>query len=249
MRILCLLAAMIPFLLTAEQLPDQPFSDGERLTYDLSYGIVPAGTATFLVRAENLPDGTPVFRFILRAQTNAVIDRVFKVRDTIVSITDRQVDHAIRYIKRQHEGGKQGEEQVDFDWVANQATRTRDNEVEKPIAVTPGMLDPLSILYRCRLQADAVGDTLSLPITDGKRTYTGEIKLLRRETIKVSGQSYDTFYIEPDMQRANGVSARYKRAKVGIWITADDRHLPVKVTVALPVGSFTGELSGIVTKE
>ncbi len=80
------------------------------------------------------------------------------------------------------------------------------------------------------------------PITDGEKFVIGRARIIKRETIKIDGKPYDTFLIEPDLQHIGGVFEKSKDAKIKLWVTADHRHIPVKIKSKVVVGSFVGEL-------
>jgi hypothetical protein len=67
-------------------------------------------------------------------------------------------------------------------------------------------------------------------------------RVVRRETISVPGGVYDTFVIEPDLKHVGGVFEKKKDAKITIWVTADERRIPVKIASQVAIGSFVGEL-------
>ena len=51
--------------------------------------------------------------------------------------------------------------------------------------------------------------------------------------------------MEPDLEHVGGVFKRSKDAKVQIWVTADERRIPVKIKSKVAVGSFVGELLSV----
>ena len=106
----------------------------------------------------------------------------------------------------------------------------------------PSSFDPLSAFYTIRRTEMHPGLTITQPITDGKKNVVGEARVVRRETIKVQGKSYDTFLIIPDLKHVGGVFKESENAKMQIWVTADSRHIPVRLKSKVVVGSFVGDL-------
>ena len=112
----------------------------------------------------------------------------------------------------------------------------------KPISILPGSFDPLSVFYSYRLfdlQEDSV---IEIPITDGKKCVMGIGRVIKKETVRLSSGTYDTFLVEPDLKHIGGVFKKSKDAKIKIWVTADSRRMPVKIMSKVVIGSFTGEL-------
>jgi len=62
------------------------FQDGERLTFDIRYGIIGAGQATLHVEEIEYRNSITAYRITSNARTNRFFDRIFKVRDEIASI-------------------------------------------------------------------------------------------------------------------------------------------------------------------
>jgi len=48
--------------------------------------------------------------------------------------------------------------------------------------------------------------------------------------------------VEPEIRHIGGVFEKSKDAKLNVWVTADERRLPVKITSKVIIGSFVAEL-------
>jgi hypothetical protein len=229
----------------AEERP-MPFSPGERLTFELKWGVIPAGEATLEVLPVEMIDGTPAYHFVMTATSNSFLDVFHKVRDRIDSYTDLQMTHSLLYKKKQHEGGTRRDIVVHFDWDKGEAAYTNYNRPKPPVKLLPGAFDPLSIFYRTRLLDMKVNALFKHPVSDGRKTLMGEAKISKREVVSINGETYDTFLIEPELKDLGGVFKKSKDAKIEIWVTADDRRIPVKIRSKVAVGSFVGELTSAV---
>ena len=108
--------------------------------------------------------------------------------------------------------------------------------------VLPGTLDPLSAFFYVRKVALRAGALITRLISDGKKCVIGRARVIRRETIVVGGISYDTYLIEPELAHVGGVFEKSPDASIRLWVTADRRHLPVRIKSRVIVGSFTGDL-------
>jgi hypothetical protein len=53
---------------------------------------------------------------------------------------------------------------------------------------------------------------------------------------------FDTYLVEPDLKDIGGVFRKSKNAKLEVWVTSDNRHIPVKIKSKVIVGSFVAEL-------
>ena len=224
---------------------DFPFKPGERLTYVLKWGFIPAGKAVMEVRPMTEVGGRSAYHFLLTAKSNSFVDNFYKVRDRIDAYADADMQHTIHFTKKQREGNYKRDVVIYFDWVLNQAQYENKGKKKDPISLMPGSFDPLSAFYIIRRMEMKPGSTVSQSITDGRKNVIGEAKVVKRETIKVAGKSYDTFLIIPDLKHVGGVFKESENAKLHIWVTADHRRIPVKLKSKVIVGSFVGELVNV----
>ncbi|WP_319523405.1 DUF3108 domain-containing protein [uncultured Desulfosarcina sp.] len=222
------------------------FQPGERLTFALKWTIVPAGTAVLEVLPREHMAGLDAFHFVLTAQSNAFVDAFYMVRDRVDAWSDATMQRSLLYRKKQHEGSTRRDITVTFDWEAMTVQYINGNKVREPIAITEGSFDPLSVFYWSRFVPLAVGGRLQCPVTDGKKHVLGIAHVVRRESIQVPAGRFDTFLIEPDLRHVGGVFEKSPDAKLQLWVTADRRRLPVKLKSKVVVGSFSGELTGMI---
>lgn len=225
--------------------PELPFKAGERLTYELKWGLIPAGTAVLEVLQPTEVDGAPAHHFSLSVRSNSFVDHFYMVRDTIEAFTDEKVTRSLGYTKRQHEGKTRRDITVRFDWQKEEAQYSNFGKLNKPVKLLPGTLDPLSVFYafrRCDLKESA---QLKSAVSDGKKVVVGTAIVLQRQLIRVNNRSYDTFLVEPDLKDVGGVFKKSRDAKLQIWVTNDSRKLPVRIASRVVVGSFVAELASI----
>jgi hypothetical protein len=218
-----------------------PFCPGEKLTFQIKWSFLPAGEAVLEILPMTTINGVRAYHFLMTARTYPFIDLFYKARDRIDSYTDAEITHSILYKKRK-KGKSKRDVLVNFDWQRLEAQYSNFGEKRKPISIRPGSFDPLSVFYAFRLHELRENAEIQAPVTDGKRCVVGRARIVKRETIKVAHRTYDTFLAEPHLQRIRGVFEKSKDAKFQIWITADNRRIPVKVKSKVVVGSFVAEL-------
>lgn len=230
---------LCPFALAS----DKPFAPGEKLKFNLSWEFVPAGEAVLSVAPISEINGEPVFHFVLQVKTNSFLDLFYKVRDQIDSYTDVAMTRSVLYKKKQRERKKKRNVTVTFDWENNLAQYTKSDKKRAPIALEPGAFDPLGIFYFVRSSVLETGSVLERPVSDGKRCVIGLGHIIKRETITVPAGTFDTFLIEPDLKDVKGVFEKSEDSNILIWVTADSRHIPVKIQSKVVIGRFMGELT------
>jgi hypothetical protein len=219
-----------------------PFHPGEKLIFELKWSFLPVGEATLEILPIRTINATRAYHFRLTAKTYPFIDLFYKVRDQIDAFTDTEMTHSVYYKKVQVEGGTHRDIVIDFDWHNKVARYSNFEKERREIPLPNGTFDPLSAFYYVRTQDLAVGKVLKRPITDGKKSVIGKMRIVKRERIVIAKQKYDTFLIEPELKHVGGVFEKSKNAKIQVWVTADKWKIPVKLQSKVVVGSFTGTL-------
>ena len=216
---------------------------GEKLTYELRWENIPAGEMQLEIHPITSIDGTRAFHFVLTARTNSVVDIFFKIRDRIDAYADADMTHSIFYRKGQS-GERKKDEMIEFDWQDGRAQYSESKQKHAPIELMPGSFDPLSAFYFTRMVISENNPTVNQPVTDGKKNFIGNAELVRRETITLkNGQTYDTYCLKPDVGLFGGVFKDSEDPQLFVWITADERRIPVQIRSKVKVGRFFGELT------
>jgi hypothetical protein len=221
------------------------FRPGERLTFVLKWTIIPAGEAVLEVLPLEHMAGIDAYHFVLTARSNAFIDAFYTVRDRVDAWSDDAMTRSLVYRKKQHEGSTRRDITVSFNWEEMTAQYTNKGQARAPIAITEGTFDPLSIFYWSRSVDLVVGGQIQRAVTDGKKHVIGAADVVRQERITVPAGTFDTLLIEPDLSHVGGVFEKSPDAKIQLWISADQRRLPVKLKSKVIVGSFSGELVSV----
>ncbi len=228
---------------------DAPFKPGEKLKFQLRWEFIPAGEAELKVEPMAEIDGETVFHFVMTAKSNSFLDLFYKVRDRIDSYADSGMTHSLLYKKKQREGNTKRNITATFDWKSKQVVYEKDGKKKPPVELLPGAFDPLGIFYYVRF-SDLEGiSSIERPVSDGKKCVIGIGNIIKRQTITVPAGTYDTLLIEPDLKDVGGVFEKSKDSNIQIWITADRRHIPVKIQSKVAVGRFMGELTEAVLPE
>ena len=239
---ICMSFSAIPASLAVAD--SAPFAPGERLEFQLRWTMIPAGKAVMEVMPMKTIGGTKVYHFRLTAKSNSFVDMFYKVRDRIDAYAVADMTQSVRYRKKQHEGKRRRNVRVDFDWNKEMASY-RDGKKHRQVELMPGTFDPLSAFYKTRMADFKKDGLIEYPVSDGKKCVTGLARIVKKETITTPSGTYETYLLEPDMKDVGGVFEKEKGAKIKLWVTADERRLPVKIASKVAVGSFVGELIAI----
>lgn len=238
------LAALLVLVSTAPARAELPFGPGEKLSYNIYWTFILAGTATLETLDTTPVDGREAMHFRALAKSTPFIDTFYKVRDSIESWVDPEMTHAILYRKDQSEGDYIRNYLVRFDKNGNVAYRYSKGAFKNAVIIPTGSFDPLSMLFLFRTKPLEPGYEFVAPVTDGEKSITGTAKVLRRETIKTPAGEFDTLLVEPDVRNIGGVFRKSPNATLQVWITNDARRIPVRVKSKVVVGHFSMDLTG-----
>ena len=219
----------------------RPFHPGDHFYYDVKWGIMKVGEAEMLVeRAEEGEFGELKFTLLLR--TTPWADLLYRVRNRIESYTDGEATQSLHYRKNQREGSLHREITVEFDWDEQSAQYSNFGEQLDPIPIERGCQDPFSILFAYRMHEKHVGQTIRIPVTDGKRTLMSEIEIVQEEGVKVEAGKFDCLSVSADVKGLGGVFSKSEDASIDLWFSNDEREIIVKLISSVNVGRFRVEL-------
>lgn len=238
-----LLLLLLLLLAAAPARAEYPFASGEKLSYDLFWTFIRAGTATLETLPDGEAEGKKALHFRALAKSTPFIDTFYRVRDQIQSWVDPEVTRALLYQKDQEEGDYVRHYLIRFNPQGTMAFRYSKGALKNSVLIQPGTFDPLSMLFLFRTKPLALGYEFAAPVTDGDKAVVGKARVVRRETITTAAGEFDTFLVEPEIKEIGGVFRKSPDAKLQVWITADARRLPVRVKSKVIVGSFSMELT------
>jgi hypothetical protein len=212
------------------------FGPGEKLSFDINYGFINAGSATMEVEDFIEYNGRPCYQIVSTANSNKFFSSFYRVEDRVESIVDARGIYSWRFDKKLSEGNYRSHRHYEFDQLNNKVVYEKDT-----IEIAPFVQDALSVLYYVRTQNLKVGQSVFVEnFTDGKK-YTLEVKVHRRESIKVSAGKFDCLVVEP-LLLTSGIFKH--EGKLTVWLTDDRLKMPVLMKSKVLVGSISAELTG-----
>ena len=212
----------------------------EVLSYNTEWRFIHAGNA----RLTWSPDGDG-FVARLHLESAGMVSSFYKVDDDYTSLLDRQLC-AVSLRLKASEGSRRHETSVTFDAARRQASY-RDHDLVNNVTVThetgvqPCVQDVIGALYALRRLRLDPGRSAEVPVSDGKKAVNAKVEAQERETVKLDSGTYKTIRYEAFV--FNNVLFR-RRGRLFVWITDDDRRLPVQIRIRMPfyVGTVTLQL-------
>jgi hypothetical protein len=220
----------------------QAFHPGETLTYDVSWSSVfSAGTTTMTVERSKLPEDREVLRFVVRGRTHGLVDKVFPVNDTVLSVFDPRLMQSLSYSLRESFGRKKRLRVTEFDHANKTAVCRLNEDPPETLTIPEPVQDGLSLLYFLRTKETlAIGRHMDIDVVDSGKNWTVEVSVLARERVATPAGEFDTIKIKT---RPMYKGVFMNKGEVFLWLTDDDRKIPVLMKSKLSVGSFVFELA------
>jgi hypothetical protein len=234
-----------------EPLPlEDAFTDGEVLTFDIRYGFIVAGSAKMKVFEKKDKENRQIYHLQTTAKSSSTFSWIYRVKDEVNSYVDYEKFYPFRFEKKLREGGYEADLFTDYfpgDSLAKvESIRYDDGKVRKrknyEVTVPPYVQDILSSFYYIRRQDLEVGKSVYMSNHEKKKVYNLEVKVHRRETIEVEAGTFKCIVVEPLIQ---GEGLFKKKGSLTIWLTDDDKKIPVQMTSEVLVGHITTELTKI----
>jgi len=218
--------------------------NGERLDYEIYWGLVNVGSAYLQIDKIVTVEGRPAYHIISGARSAAFIRNFYTVEDVNESWMDVEGLYSFGYYKNIHEGGYMVNEWVAFD----NATKTfRGERMNKKRAVSPveGTLagpvnDVLSALYLVRTMDLAPGGAQAITVNT-KRNWDMNVKFRKREKESTEYGKFKCILVEPQLGD-DGLFVAKQGKKMLVWITDDELRLPLILKAEIFLGSVTAKL-------
>jgi hypothetical protein len=218
----------------------RPFGRGERLKFAVQYGFISAGTAYLEVPEVKDYQGRTVFNLVARAESNGFIDRFYKVRNHIESYMDRDGRFSWRYCENRREGKYRRQQEILFDPVRREAHYPDGATFPIP----PQAQDALSSFYYTRYLPLPIGGSVVFDYHASRKSVPLEVKVLRRERVETPAGKFSCVVVEP-LLKAGGVFKN--KGRLWIWLTDDERRIPVLMRSKITIGSISVILTDLRT--
>jgi hypothetical protein len=238
------------FISAADKVPlgrEFPFQPGEKLKYKGTWGIIPAGELTLEVLPQTTINGIKAYHFVMHSKTSKGVDLVYKIRERQDSYVDLAMTRSLFYkIKTESQHPRDGN--IKFNWEKMEATYTNFGRSKQPIQIVPGTFDPLALFYALRLMDLKENSVIRIPMTDGNKvSIEVMVDIGKREVIELEGKMYDTIPITPNMEmldKLDNVVKKSDNPRLKIWVTDDEKKIPIKIRTKVGIISFDFDLVG-----
>lgn len=216
-----------------------PFAVGERLTYDVAWSTyVTAGTATATVVEQRPVPGSTAYYIVAEGQPTPLLARLFHLyyrADTLL--------HAVSLLPERgtilgEEGRTRRLRVTTFERGAGRVRfeQTTTTVVRKVLPVPAETQDALSALYVLRARPLEAGRRLTMPVSDAGALLWVDIVVEGREQVRSGLGALEAWRLVPSIRDAGG--SPWTDRRLTVWLSADERRLPLRLQAELPVGTF-----------
>lgn len=191
---------------------------------------------------------TGAWKIEVKAVSKGILTSLFRVKleDVFTSLVDRKDFGVTKTIKNIDESKKRREAIAEFDRANEKVKWVETDLVTNKVLQTKNQpaldwaTDIASGWYVLRAQKMKVGDTISFPLSDNGDTYNIDVIVLGEEKVETDFGKFSTYKLE--MKLFDGKFIRRKGTLL-LWVTKDDRHIPVRATIQSGFGTVTAKIT------
>ncbi len=220
------------------KIDNNAFKVGEKLTFDVKYGFVTAGIATFEIPKVKKISGRDVYQIVFQVSSVPSFDWFFKVRDRYETYLDMEGIFPWRFEQHIREGKYSRDFSAFFDQRKGKA-KTSEGEYDIPKNVN----DIVSAFYYVRtldLSGLKKGQKIHLENFYKNKVYPLDVVYHGKEKVDVGAGTFECILVEPLVQEGGLFKSE---GSILIWLSNDDLRLPVKVKTKVIIGSIDAELT------
>jgi Protein of unknown function (DUF3108) len=219
--------------------PARPFRVGERLTYDITFLNISAGTAVMEVSSGDGAGDHPSGKFITTAVSSPKVTRFFPVDNRVESLTDLTTLLPERMTFRRREGKKKEDIEYIFHRKDSTVSATRGGVTEL-VPIPADTQDLISCLYYVRsLLPLKQGASQALTVYHDKKIRQVEVRVDKIEMLEGPWGTLETAQVLVIMP-FQGIFLN--QGNIRVWFTTDDRRIPLRMKAKVVIGSIVADL-------
>lgn len=222
------------------------WGEREELFYRASWNGIPVASAK-VEAAPLLIGGKKFYHVRIQARTWEYLDPIWRMRDSVESLFEAVRLEPHRFVFRQRENRKRAETTALFDPEAKTWRVRRENgpKLREYEFFSPHALDPVSAAYVVRGMELRLGDVVRLEVFGGRSRYLVHLRVASEEKLSLNKEAINAYKLVPEVWNLSrsGYAGRLKEAAV--WLSADERRIPLRVESRVFIGSVAIELEEI----
>ncbi len=231
--------------IATEKMINNPFKVGEKIRLDLYY--IGLRAASLLI--ETMPfvevNGQKSFHFRGIATTTSMMKYIYRVYDVIDTYVDIKNFVPLKMTLKMDESKQNVSMVLIYDhkkgkstfWKKRIDAKKNVEEIKRIDEFTPYAQDIFSTLYFVRIHEFKLGDKIKFVVHDNGKNWNMTIEAVKREKIWTRLGDVETIVLVPTVEREGEV---FTKGKMSLWITNDERRIPVKFEAEVKIGTMKG---------
>jgi hypothetical protein len=223
------------------------YKPGEKIFYDIKYGVLTGGVASLETMSEILYD-KEVWHTRMIGKTTGLTDAIYRVLDIYESYIDPKTELPVKSIRNIREGRYRKYNEVLFDHKTRPDSAILTSDLSGIHITQPGIQDILSCFYYFRNnilpnEKNLVkGEYTTIMTWFADELYPIRLKYIGTDEVKTKLGKIRCYKFNPVTEKGRLFSTE---EGVSFWFSADKNFLPVKIRFDIFVGSFTVELTSV----
>ena len=222
-----------------------PFKVGEQISLDLYYIGIHAARLTIDTLPLVTVNCNKAFHFRGTAETSSLMRYIYRVYDVIDEYVDYTDIVPLQMTLKMDESRQNVSMALIYDhkkskttyWKKRVDAKGEVTEVKREDSLVPYAQDIFSSLYFIRTHDLKVGDKLKFVLHDNGKNWNMTIDVVKKESIWTRLGTVETFLLVPSVEREG---EKFTKGKLNLWVTADDRRIPVKFEAEVRIGTMKG---------
>jgi Protein of unknown function (DUF3108) len=217
---------------------DYPFEVGETLTYSAKLGMLTLGSGSLQVAGIDSVRGVETFRLRFRLQGKTVF---YSLDDVLESYVATHGFESHRFVQDFTENNKPRHRTFE---IFPDSGFYRENGKDTTFASPENPLDDGAFIYFMRITPLEVGKKYVFDRYFKKDKNPVRIEVVKRERMELpDGSKVQCLVLHPVIDTKGLFS---KRSDTRVWLTDDERRLPVQIRSKFPFGTITLRLKDMV---
>lgn len=227
-----------------------PFRVGEKVTLNISYFNIVAGTIDIEVKPFAEVNGQKAYHFEITGKSNSFFSKIYAVDDKAVTYVTYDELVPLNLQISIKESKQLAETRTFFDWKTmrasywqKQVTKEKGERSKKlDWDLLPFAQNVISAAYYMRVFTYEPGKTLAFRVADEGKNITFKGEVLRREKLDTEIGKLDTIVVKPIVT----VDGIFKPVgDIMVWLTDDDRKFIVRIESKIKIGTVVGKLKAL----
>ncbi len=219
------------------KIENKAFGVGEKLDYEVKYGFVKAGFATWEIPQIVYIKNRQTYHVIFTVRSHPSFDWIYKVRDRYETYLDVDGIFPWKFVQQLREGSFKKDYWIEFDHYRLKAL-TPKGEFDIPLYVN----DIVFAFFYVRTMDFSnlkKGDVINLSNFYNTKVYPLDVVYHGKETVELDLGKFNCIKVEPIIKEGGLFKTS---GKIFIWFTDDQIRVPVKVQTQILIGSINANL-------